>query len=249
MPEQLPPAPPVVHVPVIEMPVPVQRDLTPYIDEYLITKAITPFSFVSTDAIHDNFAIIPVERYDARYQSEYVTVLVHVFNFPSRAALEVVLNSEFYHIINLGTAYYHGNHVALFLTQEDHRVALWPNGNQLIYVETFIPDFVEREIVDAYLEEYPSDLETNKCSDSDGDNRFMRGNTTQVKIDSTIMKWTDVCLRDFAPYRNKQYVPLKGLNEEDGLLEGRCEQDLLRPGFIHEYPCPRGCMNGACKRA
>jgi len=239
------PAP--VEMPVIQEPVQVRAILLEKIDDYLINKAIDEFSMVSSDAIYDSFGIIPVERYDALYKSDDVWVLVHVFKFSTRQELDVVVKSEFYLIVNRGASRYNGHTLALYLTQDDHRSAVWSSGNMLVYVETFLPDFSERRVVDAYLRKYPSDLETEKCFDSDGDEHFVKGTTEQVKTGSLFMKWTDVCLRDFPLYRNKQYVPRKGLSEEDGLLEGRCERDIFSPGFISEYECPRGCIDGACK--
>ncbi len=156
-----------------------------------------------------------------------------------------MLASEFYDVINRGASSHQGNNIALFLTQNDHRVAIWSSGNTLVYVDTSLK-FAAREVIEAYLEKYPSDLEITTCIDSDGDDHFKQGFTTRVSVDSTIVEWTDVCLKDFAPYRNKQYVSQKGLAEKDGLLEGRCHQDTRRPGYIFEYPCPRGCVNGAC---
>ena len=247
VPEQIIPKPePIFEMPVIQKPAP--AILYGNIDAYVINKAIPPFSLVSVDAIYDNFAIIPVERYDARYQFNRTIVLVHVFKFSIRPELDVVLNSEFYHIINRGASNHMGHNTALYLTEDDHRVVIWSSGTALVYVETFAY-FASLEIVEAYLAKYPSDLETPKCFDSDGDNHFWKGTATRVKTDSTFMQWTDVCLRDFAPYRNKQYVSRKGITEKDGLLEGRCEPDQYRPGFIFEYACPRGCMNGACNLA
>jgi len=247
VPQIIPEPTPVVEVPVIREPAPV-RILHGNIGDYVIGKAIQPFSLLSTDAIYDNFAIIPVERYDARYQSDSITVLVHVFKFSTREELDVVLNSEFYHIINRGSSYHKGHTVALYLTQDNHRAVIWSSGTELVFVETFA-DYAAQEIVGAYLAEYPSDLEITQCIDSDGDEHFMKGSATRVLIGSTFVEWTDTCLRDFALYRNKQYVSRKGITEEDGLLEGRCEKDSRRPGFIFEYACPRGCADGACKSA
>jgi len=237
-----------VEFPVIQKPAQLDRAiLYKNINDYVINKAITPYALVSTDAIFDNFAIIPVERYDVRYQSKHITVLVHVFKFSTRTELDVVLNSEFYNIIDRGTYYHRGHAIALYLSQDDHRIAIWSSGNKLVYVDTFIPDFAAQEIIEAYLNKYPSDLKTAQCLDSDGDNRFSKGATTRVRVDSTTIQWTDVCLRDFELYHNKQYISRKQISEEDGLLEGRCEQDPRRAGYVYEYVCPRGCLDGACK--
>ncbi len=235
--------------PAVQIPAPVQRDraiLYAQINKNIINEAIPPYDLVSTDAIYDNFAIIPVERYDARYQSTDINVLVHIFKFSTREELDFVLNSAFYDIIDRGSQYHNGHAIATFLTLENERIAVWPSGNTLVYIITFIPDFAAREIVNSYLIKYPSDLQTKQCYDSDGNERFVKGNTNRVMIGSTLMEWTDTCLRDFALYRNKQYASRKGLSEDDGLLEGACQMDNRQPGVIIEYACPRRCMNGAC---
>ena len=227
-------------------PPPVQRAvLLGNVNDYVIEQSIPPYLQVSVDAIYDRFAIIPVERYDVRYQHDLDTVLVRLFRFSTREELDVVLNSEFYQIINLGAYYYKKNSIAMFLTPDDHRVALWSSGTLLVYVETF-GFFAAREIIDAYLAEYPSDLETTRCIDPDGDDHHFKGNTTRVKIGATFVQWTDICLRDFDLYHNKTYLSRKGLSRADGLLEGRCEKDPYRPGFIDEYACPRSCLDGVC---
>lgn len=236
--------PPIVYEPpAIEKPI--KPPLNDNIMKYVIPQ-IKPYTLVSTDAIYDSFSIIPVERYDGLYQSD-ITVLVHIFKFSTREELQFIMNSEFYSVVNLGTTRHQGHTLALYLNQEDHRIATWTSGNNLIFIDTYIPDYVEREIIDAYLEKYPSDLETEKCIDSDGGDHLIQGTTTRVKVDSTVIDWTDVCYRDFALYRNKQYASRKGLSEKDGLLEGRCENDLSKPGYIEEYACHRGCENGVCK--
>jgi len=240
--------PEVIEEPVEELPIEAVPMVFENIGDYVITKSAAPFSFVSSDAIRDNFGIINVVRYDARYQSE-VTVLVHVFDFNTRTELDVVLQSEFDEIIAWGLEYYGGHNIALYLTQVNHRVAIWSSGKVLVYVDTFHPSFAAREIVDAYLVQYPSDLEAKECRDFDGPNHFVQGITTRVKVGNAIEKWTDVCLRDYAPYHDGQYVLEKRISEEHGLLEGRCGIHLRQPGFISEYECPRGCHNGACDRS
>jgi hypothetical protein len=214
--------------------------------DFIINNAIPPFNLISTASARDNFAIIRVERFDAEYVYD-VNVLVHIFRFSSRQELDVVLNSELYDIIANGAIPHHGQSVAVYLNENNHRSALWPSGNFLIYVETFIPNFVAVEIVNAYLAKYPSDLKTSRCIDSDGGDQHFRGTTTRIQIGSTFMEWTDVCLRDFAMYRNKQYKSKKGVSEPDGLLEGRCQHDPDLPGYIYEYACPRGCEDGRCR--
>ncbi|MBW3016300.1 hypothetical protein KY309_01685 [Candidatus Woesearchaeota archaeon] len=235
-----------VHQPPIIIEQPARPPLHDNINTYIVKPGKT-FTLTLTDAIYDNFSIIPAERYDALYQSD-ITVLVHVFKFSTREELDVVMKSEFYDIINLGTSRHQGHTIAIYLNQDNHRAAVWTSGNFLIYVETYIPDFVEREIADSYLLRYPSDLKTDQCIDSDGDDHLGQGTTTRVKLDSTIIEFTDVCLRDFALYKNKQYTSKKGLSEEDGLLEGQCHADISMPGYIEEYACHRGCENGVCRR-
>ncbi len=239
---------PVFEAPEIPEPAPIEPEpsVQGNINDYIINEAIHPYSLMSKEAVNDNFAIIPVERYDARYHDGEITVLVHVFKFTTRTELEAVLNSEFYQIIDEGTYYRRGETIALYLNQDNHRTAIWSSGTELIYLETFIPDFVEQAILDAYLKKYPSDMETTQCFDNDGNDRLVKGNTNRVKIGTTTMEWTDVCLKDFAPYKNKQYVSRKGISEEDGLLEGRCQPDRHRPGYIDEYACARTCVDGAC---
>jgi hypothetical protein len=238
---------PVVEAPVIAAPVspiapvPVLRG---NVDNYII-RDILPFSLVSAGAELDSFGFIPVERYDAKYAHDY-TVVVHLFRFSSRPELDVVLNSEFYHVIDRGASSYRGNVLAFFLTQDDHRVVVWSSGTVLVYMEAFYPIFTAREVAEAYLKKYPSDMETFKCFDSDGNDHFNQGTASRVLFGFDYVEWIDVCLKDFAPYRNGQYVSRKGLNEKDGLLEGRCERDPGRPGFVDEYACPRGCQDGRC---
>ncbi len=213
------------------------------INEHIITKPIETFSLILTDAVWDKFGIIPVERYDARYQSGSTTVLAQVFKYSTRAELDVVLNSELYDIVNKGISRHQGQLIAIYLTVGDHRSALWSSGNTLVYIETFRADFVEREIVEAYLKKYPSDLVPDKCLDSDGNDRFLRGTTTRVKIGATVIPWTDVCLKDY----NLPYTARPGIPKENGLLEGVCDTDSYKAGYIAEYVCTRGCVDGACR--
>ncbi len=235
----------IIETPVIEKPT--RPPLNDNLGTYIIQK-IMPYTITSTDAIWDTISIVPVERYDALYQSD-ITILAHVFKFSTREELKFIMDTQFYSIINLGTTRYQGQTIAIYLSQENHRIAVWTSGNFLIIIETYIPDYVERNVLDAYLYRYPSDLETEKCIDSDGADHLIQGTTNRVKIDGTTMEWTDVCYRDSALYKNKQYVSRKGLSEDDGLLEGRCENNIGNPGYIEEYACHRGCESGACKLA
>ena len=243
---QVPVQKPVAAVIPTIMPTSVRVPLNGNIDSYVINKAIGSYLPAGTGAIYDNFGIIPVERYDERYQSKDITVLAQIFKFSTREELDYVLNSDLYKIVNLGAERYRGQPIALYLTVDDHRSAIWSSGNILVYIETFIPGFAERTIIDAYLDKYPSDLNSG-CFDSDGDERFLKGTVSKVKIGKEVMVWTDVCLRDFVLYRNKQYIPNNAMTVEDGLLEGKCSQDPNSPGFIKEYICSKGCLDGACK--
>ncbi len=220
--------------------------VTGNINDYIISKTIHPYSIVSTGADIDSFGIIPAERYDAMYLDGGINVLVHVFKFTTRQELDVILNSEFYQIIDEGTYYRRGETIALYLNQNNHRTAIWSSGTALIYIETYIPDFVEQEILDAYLYKYPSDMQTTQCLDNDGKDHYYKGSTNRIKLGTTTIEWTDVCLKDFQPYKNKQYASSKGLSVEDGLLEGRCGPDRRMPGYIEEYACARSCENGTC---
>lgn len=233
------PVPPVFEAPVVEVPVPV---LSPV--GFVISEDISPFNFVSSDAVFDSFGIIPVERFDARYQSDIIAV-VHVFKFFDSVALDVVLKSEFFEIINLGASSHKNHPIALFLSDDDHRIVIWSSGNFLLYVDTFFP-YVAREVLEAYLEMYPSDLETGVCLDSDGDDYYVKGYTNLVQVGSSFVEWSDVCLKDFPAFKNGQFVSSKGLNPVDGLLEGRCSVNSRLPGYVFEYSCHRGCVDGAC---
>lgn len=238
----LEPAPTVAPTPFEQTTVKRDATLLGNLNDNIINKAIAHFSIILTDAVWDKFGIIPVERYDARYQSGSTTVLVHVFKFSTRTELDMVLKSELYQIVNRGITRHQGHLIALYLTVDDHRSALWSSGTKLVYIETFRPDFVEREIIEAYLVKYPSDLIPDRCIDSDGEDRFLKGTTTRVKIGTTVTNWTDVCLKDYTlPYTARPGIP-----KEDGLLEGVCDKDSYNIGYIAEYVCTRGCVDGAC---
>ncbi|MEM3154237.1 MAG: hypothetical protein QW165_01580 [Candidatus Woesearchaeota archaeon] len=212
------------------------------INAHIINKPIEAFMPVLTDAVRDKFGIIPVERYDARYQAADTTVLVQIFKFSTRAELNLVLKSELYDIVNKGISRHQGHLIAIYLTVDDHRSALWSSGTTLVYVETFRPDFVEREIVEAYLIKYPSDLVPDRCIDSDGNDRYLKGTTTRVKIGTNFTQWTDVCLKDIT----FEYIARQGIPRENGLLEGVCDKDSYKAGYIAEYLCVKGCQDGAC---
>jgi len=233
-----------VQVPVVASQAPPPRPALPV--QYVIAQKIAPYGLVMTGAEYDTFGIVPVERYDARYVFQNVSVLVHVFHFSSREELDYVLDAQFYTVMKRGAMKYQNSIVMLFLSDENHRIAVWSSGKNLVYVETGVPDFAAQEVVNLYLDYFPSDLVTPKCIDTDENSHYAKGKTTRVQIGTTVMSWTDVCLRDFAPYQNKQYVSRKGLTKEDGLLEGLCQTQDWLPGFVDEYECANGCKDGAC---
>lgn len=236
------PTPTIAPTPVQKTTVTRDAALLGAVNTYIINKPIETFIPVLTDAVWDKFGIITVERYDVRYQSTGTTVLVNVFKFSTRAELDAVLNSELYDIVNKGLTRYRGHLLGIYLTINDHRSALWSSGTTLVYIETFRPDFVEREIVEAYLVKYPSDLMPDRCLDSDGNDRYLKGTTTRVKIGTTVMQWTDICLKDVTlPYTARPGMPI-----ENTLLEGVCDKDSYNAGYIFEYVCTKGCADGAC---
>jgi hypothetical protein len=232
-------------LPEVEAPVLVERNLIPNIPTFVIEAKIVPFSFAGAGAVEDRFGFVPADRYDARYQLEDLSVLVHVFEFSERSMLDAVLRFAFFDIVTKGGAFHDKSPLASFLSDEDHRVVIWSSNNSLVYVETMAP-FVATQIVDAYLVKYPSDLVLNQCFDSDGDNHFSKGETNLVTVGSSTIGWVDVCLRDFPAFKNGQYKSSKGLSLDDGLLEGRCGSDQNKPGFVFEYSCHKGCVDGAC---
>lgn len=233
-------------VPSVEAPVLVERNLVPNAPNVVIESRIGPFSFAGLGAVEDRFGFVPVDRYDARYYFEDLSVLVHVFEFSEREMLDAVLRFAFFDIVTKGGAFHDGSALASFLSDEDHKIVIWSSGNFLVYVETLAP-FVATDVVDGYLVKYPSDLKLNNCFDSDGDNHFSKGNTNLVSVGSSTVGWVDVCLRDFPAFKNGQYKSSKGLSLEDGLLEGRCGSDPTKPGFVFEYSCHKGCVDGACQ--
>ncbi len=134
-----------------------------FVDEFVLNKVIPPFAPAGTTAEKDNFLEINVIRYDAKYKAPTgLNVLVHVFNFNTRAEVDKTITHPelFLTIVKNGVQEYKGHKVALFLDDKDHRTAVWTSGKQLIYVETFIKDFASKEIIESYLEKYPSDLVT-----------------------------------------------------------------------------------------
>jgi len=130
------------------------------IENHIIPQNIQSFEFVSMDGEPDNFESTIVTRYDARYrgQIDYTFVLVHVFEFDTEAELDETIRMLFKDIIDYGGKTYNTQFVALFLDEYDHRVAVWTHKNNILYVETHKPDYAAKEIIDAYLRMYPSDM-------------------------------------------------------------------------------------------
>ena len=139
------------------------------IPQYVINEGLPPFAILGTTAEYDNFTetgktdpVAYVVRYDARYrESKGLTVLVHVFDFKNRQDLEKGL-TLFNPILINGWKVHNGNNVALFLDENDHRVAVWSSGKDIIYVETHDASSANKEVIDAYLRKYPSDLKRPK---------------------------------------------------------------------------------------
>lgn len=130
------------------------------VDKMVLNLPIGPMKIVSTTAEKDNFGDINVIRYDAKYREDKtgLIVLTHVFDFVNRADLDKTLHSFFKEIINQGWKVHNGQNIALFLSEEDHRIAVWSSGKELLYVETFEAEAGNKEVVEGYLSKYPSDL-------------------------------------------------------------------------------------------
>lgn len=133
---------------------------TANIDKMVVNKAIPPLQLVSTIAEKDNFEEINVIRYDARYRDpgSGLVVLVHVFDFNNRPDLDKTIRTLFKDIVNKGWKTYSGQNLALFLDENDKRVAVWTSGKEIVYIETQTRDFASAEAISAYLQRYPSDL-------------------------------------------------------------------------------------------
>ncbi len=131
------------------------------IDEFVVNKVLQ-FELMNTLAEKDNFNEINVIRYDGKYKaSNGLIVLVHVFNFDSRADVDKTLTRDdlpLKDIIQKGTQKHLGHNLAVYLTQEDHRTAFWSSGKNIIWVEAFQKEAANKEAIEAYLEKYPSDL-------------------------------------------------------------------------------------------
>ncbi len=130
------------------------------VEQFVLNMTVGPFKVMSTTAEKDNFADINVIRYDAKYREPKtgVVVLVHIFDFNNRQELDKTLATMFKDIIVNGWKTHAGHNLALFLSEEDHRIAVWSSGKEIVYVETFEKEAANAEIIGAYLKKYPSDL-------------------------------------------------------------------------------------------
>lgn len=130
------------------------------IEKFVINKGIEPFAILKTNAEKDNFLDVNVIRYDAQYRAPTgLIVLAQVFDFNTRQELDQTLKSLFKDIVNNGWKVHAGNNVAVFLGDTDHRIATWSSGKQLVYIDTFQSASANKEIIDAYVRKYPSDLQ------------------------------------------------------------------------------------------
>ena len=130
------------------------------VDKMVINAGITPFAVTATTAEKDNFADINVIRYDARYKEPQLglVVLVHVFDFNTRQEVDKTIHDMFKDIVNNGWQDHKGQNVAVYLDEKDHRDAVWTSGKEIIFVETFEAAAANKEVIEAYLAKYPSDL-------------------------------------------------------------------------------------------
>ncbi len=131
------------------------------INQFVINSEITPFKVMSTGAKYDEFGTINVISYDARYSEPGgLNVLVHVFDFKSRQDVDQAMTDFFGDVIRNPKSWAResGHNVLLFLGDTDNMYAIWTSGKEIIWVETFNPSSANREIIQAYLGWYPSDL-------------------------------------------------------------------------------------------
>lgn len=131
------------------------------INQMVVNQPVPPFVVLSTLAEYDDFAGINMVRYDAKYREPSgLVVLVHVFDMNNRADVDSVIEDPalFRTIIEQGYRNHLGSPIALFLDENDHRVAVWSSGKKIIYVETFDSAAANKEMIEAYLAKYPSDL-------------------------------------------------------------------------------------------
>ena len=229
----------------------IEPQKTPPPTDYIMTTDIRPFTLVSSEVNTDTFNKYTTQRYTGRYKSDKMPADVHVFKFENQEQTNNAVDLEFYTAKELGASTQLGNNVIIFLSKEGHRIVTWPSNDTLVYIDTPIPQYAALEVVQAYLRKYPSSLQSNKCVDSDGANKYNIGTTSRVEItnvtNGTTIRWTDTCLKDYQPYKDGHYTPERKTNERDGILEGECQKDKTRSGYITPYICPRGCENGQCK--
>lgn len=130
------------------------------VNQFVINQPVGPFVVIGTTAEKDNFADINVIRYDAKYREPNgLVVLVHVFDFNNRVEVDKTISTLFRDIVVNGWKQHKGSNLAVFLDENDHRVAVWTSGKEIIYVETFEAAAANKETIDAYLAKYPSDLQ------------------------------------------------------------------------------------------
>ncbi|MBW2969713.1 hypothetical protein KY319_01180, partial [Candidatus Woesearchaeota archaeon] len=132
------------------------------VDKFVV-KSISPFELMSTFAEKDNFLDINVIRYDGKYKGpapDGLIVLVHVFEFNSRADVDSTINNPelFRDIVVKGWKTHIGHNLAVFLDENDHRIAVWTSGKVIVYVESFQKEAANKEVIEGYLAKYPSDL-------------------------------------------------------------------------------------------
>lgn len=126
--------------------------------QMVINGSIDPFWILGTLAMQDTFGSINVMRYDAKYRSASgLEVLVYVFDFNNLDELQRALQDQFTLVLQNGMQAQGNNKIAAFVNAQSHMIALWTSGKRLVYVDTFAPDG-NKQIIDKYLEKYPSDL-------------------------------------------------------------------------------------------
>jgi hypothetical protein len=128
--------------------------------DFIITREILPFEFQKSVIEADNFGDIRVIRYDGRYREPTTGLigLVRVFNFNNRAELDKTIKDMFYDIVHKGWKTHMNSNLAVFLDENDHRIAVWTSGKNLIYLETHTSEYASEELINAYLSKWPSDL-------------------------------------------------------------------------------------------
>ncbi|PIN74927.1 hypothetical protein COV18_05320 [Candidatus Woesearchaeota archaeon CG10_big_fil_rev_8_21_14_0_10_37_12] len=130
------------------------------VNQFVVNQAIYPFTVINTGAEQDNFADINVIRYDAKYREpKGLVVLVHVFDFNNRAELDQTINTMFRDIFTQGKTKQNGNNIGIYLDETDTMITTWSSGKQIVYIQTFDPEAANKEIIEAYLAKYPSDVQ------------------------------------------------------------------------------------------